>query len=111
MRKGRTEHETDLLGLLEPSYAFIKSDPPANIFPSPLAEVQIFSPLQMHETSVPGWGELNVRQELGKPPRGPFAEAGPHFYYKSGLWGTFQYTQRNVLMQAPPLQRLCLHTL
>lgn len=56
-------------------------------------------------------GELNVRQELGKPPRGLFAEAGPHFYYKSGLWGTFQYTQRNVLMQAPPLQRLCLHTL
>lgn len=44
MRKGRTEHEADLLGLLEPSYALTKPDTPANIFPSPLIEVQIFFP-------------------------------------------------------------------
>lgn len=93
MRKGRTEHETDLLGLLEPSYAFIKLDPPANIFPSPLAEVQIFSPLQMHETSVPGWGGAQRQAGAGKTPPRAFCRG----------WTTF-------LLQEWPLGHLSVHT-
>lgn len=89
MRKGRTEHEADLLGLLEPSYALIKLNPPANIFPSLLIEVQIFSPLQLHETSVPGWGEAQCQAGSGKSHLRAFCRGWTTFLLQGWSLGHF----------------------